>query len=129
MQPNSGHYLGADPERLMTDIVILERTTDAGAQHASARADDAAMLKAAAKLTRGLNQPKPAVYWTDMLGSAALCLAFGASSAAYTVGASSAEKRYRPSGSTSCRKRRSASRTRSASSKAHCASSLGRMAG
>jgi fatty acid desaturase len=30
------------------------------------------MLKAAAKLTRDLNVPNPMIYWTDMLGSAAL---------------------------------------------------------
>ena len=36
------------------------------------RADDKAMLKAAANLTRDLNLPNPAIYWADMLGSAAL---------------------------------------------------------
>lgn len=35
-------------------------------------ADDNAMLKAAAKLTRDLNAPNPAIYWADMLGSALL---------------------------------------------------------
>ncbi len=35
-------------------------------------ADDNAMLKAAAKLTRDLNAPNPAIYWGDMLGSALL---------------------------------------------------------
>src|SRR3954447_23845707 len=34
--------------------------------------DDAAMLKAAAKLTRDLNAPKSRIYWVDMLGSALL---------------------------------------------------------
>jgi len=34
--------------------------------------DDATMLKAAANLTRDLNLPSPAIYWADMLGSAAL---------------------------------------------------------
>src|SRR5438046_5429017 len=56
----------------MTDTAILERTTSAAAQHASARADDAAMLKAAANLTRDLNAPDARVYWADMLGSAML---------------------------------------------------------
>src|SRR5437764_3115214 len=57
----------------MTDTAILERTTSAApAQHASARADDAAMLKAAANLTRDLNAPDARVYWADMLGSALL---------------------------------------------------------
>ncbi len=35
-------------------------------------ADDKAMLRAAAELTRDLSTPRPAVYWTDMLASAAL---------------------------------------------------------
>src|SRR5437764_1498317 len=57
----------------MTDTAILERTTSAApAQHASARADDAAMLKAAANLTRDLNMPDARIYWADMLGSALL---------------------------------------------------------
>jgi fatty acid desaturase len=56
----------------MTETAILERTTAADReQRGSARgADDAAMLKAAAKLTRDLNAPKSAIYWADMLGSA-----------------------------------------------------------
>ncbi|MEO8454346.1 MAG: fatty acid desaturase [Sphingomicrobium sp.] len=61
----------------MTDTAILERTTDAAApnvtgQRAPLRKDDAAMLKAAAKLTRDLNQPRSSIYWADMLGSALL---------------------------------------------------------
>jgi fatty acid desaturase len=58
----------------MNQTAILERTTDAApARAASARAnDDTAMLKAAAKLTRDLNAPDARIYWTDMLGSAAL---------------------------------------------------------
>ena len=57
----------------MTDTAILERTSDvAQAQRAPARKDDAAMLKAAASLTRDLNQPRSAIYWADMLGSALL---------------------------------------------------------
>jgi fatty acid desaturase len=58
----------------MTSTATFERTNDAvPAQHASARAkDDAAMLKAAANLTRDLNVPKSAIYWADMLGSALL---------------------------------------------------------
>ena len=35
-------------------------------------ADDKAMLRAAAELTRDLVQPRRAIYWADMLGSAAL---------------------------------------------------------
>ena len=33
--------------------------------------DDKAMLKAAADLTRDLNVARPAIYWADMIGSAA----------------------------------------------------------
>jgi fatty acid desaturase len=36
------------------------------------RGDDKAMLKAAANLTRDLNSPNPAIYWSDMLGCALL---------------------------------------------------------
>ncbi len=34
--------------------------------------DDRAMIRAAAELTRDLNAPSPAIYWTDFLGSALL---------------------------------------------------------
>src|SRR3954449_11440887 len=62
---------GQHLQGLMTDTAILERTNDAAsAQRAPVRKDDAAMLKAAASLTRDLNQPKSAIYWADMLGSA-----------------------------------------------------------
>ena len=57
----------------MTDAIILERnaTDAASARRAPARAkDDAAMLKAAANLTRDLNVPSAAIYWADMIGSA-----------------------------------------------------------
>src|SRR6476661_1124872 len=59
---------------IMSNSVTLERTTAvASEQRAPARAkDDAAMLKAAANLTRDLNSPNSAIYWTDMLGSALL---------------------------------------------------------
>ena len=58
----------------MSDTAILDRTPDAAsARRAPARGkDDAAMLKAAANLTRDLNVPSSAVYWADMLGSALL---------------------------------------------------------
>ena len=45
-------------------------TTATGAR--TVRGDDNAMLKAAAGLTRDLNSPNAAIYWADMLGSAAL---------------------------------------------------------
>ena len=35
-------------------------------------ADDKAMLKAAADLTRHLNQARPSIYWADLIGSAVL---------------------------------------------------------
>lgn len=38
----------------------------------SGMADDRAMLRAAAELTRDLQKPKPAIYWTDFLWSAAI---------------------------------------------------------
>jgi fatty acid desaturase len=59
----------------MTETVILERnaTDAASARRGPARAkDDAAMLKAAANLTRDLNAPSARIYWADMLGSALL---------------------------------------------------------
>ena len=66
----------------MNETVILQRTSDAAPpQRDSAGArDDAAMLKAAANLTRDLNIPKSSIYWADMLGSALLGYAalFGA---------------------------------------------------
>jgi fatty acid desaturase len=66
----------------MSETVILERTSDAAPPRSdSARSrDDAAMLKAAANLTRDLNAPKSSIYWADMLGAALLGYAalFGA---------------------------------------------------
>jgi fatty acid desaturase len=59
----------------MTKTATLERkrTPTAELQPATARGkDDAAMLKAAANLTRDLNAPSSAIYWADMLGSALL---------------------------------------------------------
>src|SRR4051795_4866565 len=59
----------------MTEAATIARKRIAAAelQPASARArDDAAMLKAAASLTRDLNAPRDLIYWADMLGSALL---------------------------------------------------------
>ncbi|HWC55485.1 MAG TPA: fatty acid desaturase, partial [Sphingomicrobium sp.] len=69
----------------MSNSATLERPTDAApAQRVPARAkDDAAMLKAAANLTRDLNVPKAGIYWVDMLGSA--LLGYGALFAAMVV--------------------------------------------
>jgi fatty acid desaturase len=56
-----------------TATLERERTSAAPEQRAGARLkDDAAMLKAAANLTRDLNVPKASIYWIDMLGSALL---------------------------------------------------------
>src|SRR5438309_1872678 len=59
----------------MSNTATLQRNaTDAASrQPAPARIkDDAAMLKAAANLTRDLNVPKAKIYWADMLGFALL---------------------------------------------------------
>ena len=58
----------------MSEAIILERHGAAASEpRAAARAaDDAAMLKAAASLTRDLNAPKSAIDWADMLASAVL---------------------------------------------------------
>ncbi|MFL6722402.1 MAG: fatty acid desaturase family protein, partial [Sphingomonas sp.] len=58
----------------MTKTATLERKRDGAATEprVAARADDAAMLKAAAGLTRDLNVPSTPIYWADMLGSALL---------------------------------------------------------
>lgn len=58
----------------MADMAILERdAVDAVTkQRAMARADDKAMLKAAADLTRDLNVARPSIYWADLIGSALL---------------------------------------------------------
>ncbi len=59
----------------MSETTTLDRAI--GAAPASdatrvPRADDKAMLKSAAGLTRDLNVARPAIYWADMLGSALL---------------------------------------------------------
>ena len=56
----------------------------AGDRPAAQRADDKAMLKAAASLTRDLNVARPAIYWADMLGSA--LLGYGGLAAAILAG-------------------------------------------
>jgi len=59
----------------MNQTATLNRDRTATAEPRSAKArvkDDAAMLKAAANLTRDLNVPKSGIYWADMLGSALL---------------------------------------------------------
>lgn len=62
----------------MDNMTAIDRAEDGTDTLASARAarlrlpDDVAMLRTAAELTRDLSTPKPALYWADFLGSAAL---------------------------------------------------------
>jgi len=57
----------------MNPTATLERSSAAPAERiARAPADDKAMLKAAADLTRDLNSPRPLIYWADLLGCAVL---------------------------------------------------------
>ena len=70
----------------MSTTAIFERTATrpAAQQFVAARADDKAMLKAAADLTRDLNRADPRIYWADLIGSAAI--GYGALFAAIFVG-------------------------------------------
>lgn len=58
----------------MTKTATLDRANNAAQpERTNVRAaDDTAMLRAAANLTRDLNAPKSSIYWIDMLGSALL---------------------------------------------------------
>ena len=68
-----------------TATIERKRASAAETQSVATRAkDDAAMLKAAANLTRDLNAPRDAIYWADMLGSAVL--GYAALFAAMVVG-------------------------------------------
>jgi fatty acid desaturase len=69
----------------MTSITLPKVAAATGQAGTSARlhGDDKAMLRAAADLTRELNAPSAAVYWADMLGSAAL--GYGALALAITT--------------------------------------------
>jgi len=71
----------------MSKTATLERAIDAAPANDAVRplrADDKAMLKAAASLTRDLNVARPAIYWLDMLGSA--LLGYGALAATMVAG-------------------------------------------
>ncbi|MFN6936168.1 MAG: fatty acid desaturase, partial [Tsuneonella sp.] len=61
---------------LALDAAAQDRATGAPVPAAKIRlsgmADDKAMLRAAAELTRDLQTPSPRIYWTDFLGSAAV---------------------------------------------------------
>ena len=68
-----------------TATLERQRIDSAPARSAPARAkDDAAMLKAAASLTRDLNAPDARIYWADLSGSASL--GYGALFAAMFAG-------------------------------------------
>ena len=70
------HYLlqsaQAEKNDIMSETAILNRAGDRRTDQPRAGADDKAMLKAAADLTRDLNAANPAIYWTDLIGSALL---------------------------------------------------------
>ena len=67
------HYLlqsaDADKDTMSEATILTPAQTDRTAQ-ARVGADDKAMLKAAADLTRDLNTASPAIYWADLIGSA-----------------------------------------------------------
>src|SRR5688572_21443856 len=48
----------------------MNQLSDIQRPPAAVRADDKAMLKAAANLTRDLNAPSARIYWADLIGSA-----------------------------------------------------------
>ncbi len=70
---------------LSADGVTALRAADTDSAIKLPKADDAAMIRAAAELTRDLNAPKPAIYWSDFLASAVL--GYAALFAAIAVGA------------------------------------------
>jgi len=82
-------------DRVMDTALRLEGSSAADLPSRTAKhliADDKAMLRAAAELTRELNVPRPAIYWGDLLvsaliGYAALAGAFLAPSLGWTVAA------------------------------------------
>ena len=70
--------------------IALDREADAAPVARLPIADDRAMLKAAAELTRDINAPRPGIYWADFLGSVAigyagLAAAIASSSVALTI--------------------------------------------
>ncbi len=69
----------------METTLTFDRTAPAAAGSTQVKiADDRAMLRAAADLTRELSQPRPAIYWGDLIASALVgygALAFAATTA------------------------------------------------
>ena len=72
---------------MTTDTINLtrEQSVASGRAMPGVRSDDKAMLKAAADLTRDLNRARPAIYWADLIASAAI----GYGAAALAIAASS----------------------------------------
>jgi fatty acid desaturase len=71
-------------ERTMATSFTFDRAGATPAQSKTIRvADDKAMLRAAADLTRALSTPRPAIYWADLLAS--VTLGYGALLAAVLV--------------------------------------------
>ena len=71
--PRCRHYLRAMATSMHT--LTLERSADDAPMSRTAKhliADDRAMLRTAAELTRDIAQPRPAIYWADLLASVAL---------------------------------------------------------
>ena len=84
--PRCRHYLGLMHRAMNTSLLIDSRAaaTDGAARTATHRiADDKAMLRAAAELTRELNPPSPRTYWADLLAS--VVIGYGALAAAIVV--------------------------------------------
>ena len=54
------------------NTMTLDRSSAPPVTARTPTADDKAMLKAAAELTRDLVQPRPAIYWADLIGSATI---------------------------------------------------------
>ncbi|KQU49858.1 fatty acid desaturase [Sphingomonas sp. Leaf339] len=76
----------------MNTTLTLDRATPGGAKPNLRIADDKAMLRAAAELTRDLVQPNPRIYWMDLItsvviGYGALAVAIASQSTGLTVAA------------------------------------------
>ena len=72
------------------NTITLDRAGPAARPARAAIADDKAMLKAAAELTRDLVKPRPGIYWADLIASslvgyAALAVAIVATSTALAI--------------------------------------------
>jgi fatty acid desaturase len=72
------------------NTLTLDRAAATPRSARASIADDKAMLKAAAELTRDLVKPRPGIYWADLIGSAlvgygALAVAIVAGSAAVAI--------------------------------------------